>query len=57
MEFVNKVTPTLLSEPRIEVSINDYQINEIVEFPSFNCFDFYESGDDDLVLFGVGGPA
>lgn len=65
MEFINEVTPTSQNEPRIEVSVNEDQINEVVlfpylsreEFPIFNCFDFDESDDDDLVLFGVGGPA
>jgi|694.fasta_scaffold40819_5 hypothetical protein len=65
MEFINEVTPTSQNEPRIEVSVNEDQINEVLVFPHltkenyhiFNCFDFNESDDDDLVLFGVGGPA
>lgn len=65
MEFINEVTPTSQNEPRIEVSVSEDRINEVVVFPYFlqedyhvfNCFDFNESDDDDLVLFGVGGPA
>jgi len=58
MEFITTATPAVLNEPRIDVSVNEDQINEIKVYPYlFNCFDFDESGDDDLVLFGVGGPA
>jgi hypothetical protein len=65
MEFINEVTPTSQNEPRISVSVSENQINEVIVFPDFildrehifNCFDFDESGDEDLVLFGVGGPA
>jgi hypothetical protein len=65
MEFIDEVTPTSQNEPRIKVSIDENQINEIVTFPYylrkdlsiFKCFGFDESDYDDLVLFGVGGPA
>jgi hypothetical protein len=65
MEFINEVTPASQNEPRIDVSVSESQINEVIVFPAFsldrehvfNCFDFHDSDDEDLVLFGVGGPA
>lgn len=62
MEFINEVGPTSLNEPRKEqlleqehsfLTIDDLPITiglEQIVFP-------FESEDDDLALFGVGGPA
>lgn len=62
MEFINEECQTSLNEPRMQQLLEQEQLTLLVgKLPipiSLNEVENpFESEDDDLALFGVGGPA
>lgn len=62
MEFINEASLTSLNEPRKKQLLEQEQLNLVIEnLPISINLELienpFESEDDDLALFGVGGPA
>ena len=62
MEFINEVGQTSQNEPRKKQLLKREQQPLIIEDFQFSIYfesmqSQFESEDDDLALFGVGGPA
>jgi hypothetical protein len=57
MVFINEVGPTSSSEPRREELLYTGSLIDSTIFDVLLEDDLYESEDQDLALFGVGGPA
>lgn len=57
MESINEVRLASLSDPRKEELLNNVQLIDDTIGDIWEEWNYYESEDDDLVLFGVGGPA
>lgn len=57
MVFINEVGPTSSNEPRREELLYTGNLVDNTFFDVLLEDDLYESDDQDLALFGVGGPA
>jgi len=57
MESINEVSLSSLNDPRKEELLNNSQLIDNTIGVIWEEMNYYESEDDDLVLFGVGGPA
>ena len=57
MESINEVSLSSLNDPRKEELLNNSKLIDNTIGGIWEEMNYYESEDDDLVLFGVGGPA